>query len=168
MATDKLMPGQDTRSITCAPGEGRTVRNPVGGSLTFKLRGEQSKGALTAVESIAAPGEGPPLHVHVNEDEVFYVLEGTLRLKLEGNIQAAPAGAFAYIPRGVSHTWQNVGQTPARILALFTPAAGGMETFFDRFATLPDDAPVPEAFRTLGSEAGMEVVGPPIAQSDPL
>ena len=49
---------------------------------------------------------------------------------------------------------------------IFTPAA--MEMFFERFAELPGDASVPEAFRTLGGESSMEVVGPPLAQSDPL
>lgn len=145
-----------------------TVRNPVGGPLTFKLRGAQTKGALTVFELTAAPDEGPPLHVHANEDEVVYVLEGTLRFKLVDDVRPAPSGAFVYIPRGVPHTWQNVGGTRARILVIFTPAAAGLETFFDRFAELPDDASAIEAFRTLGSEAGMDVVGPPLAESDPL
>jgi hypothetical protein len=47
-------------------------------------------------------------------------------------------------------------------------APAGLEVFFERFGRLPDDASVPEAFRMLGSEAGMDVVGPPLAQSDPL
>jgi hypothetical protein len=38
----------------------------------------------------------------------------------------------------------------------------------EEFGQLPDDASVPEAFRRLGSEVGMDVVGPPLAQSDPL
>lgn len=151
-----------------APGEGATVKNPVGGPLTFKLRGEQSDGTLTAVESVAAPGEGPPLHVHADENELLYVLEGTLRFKLGDDVQEAPAGALAFIPTGTAHTWQNVGDAPARILAIFTPAAAGMERFFERFGELPDEAAGLEAFRTLGSEAGMDVVGPPLAQSDPL
>jgi quercetin dioxygenase-like cupin family protein len=46
--------------------------------------------------------------VHANEDEVVYVLEGTLRFKLVDDLRPAPAGAFVYIPRGVPHTWQNV------------------------------------------------------------
>jgi hypothetical protein len=56
--------------------------------------------------------------------------------------------------------------TRARLIAIVAPA--GLEVFFERFGRLPDDASVPEAFRMLGSEAGMDVVGPPLAQSDPL
>ena len=49
---------------------------------------------------------------------------------------------------------------------MFTPA--GMERFFDRFALLPDGPVDPDAFRSIGSEVGMEVLGPPLAQSNPL
>ena len=59
-----------SRSVFLAPGEGAVVKNPVGGPLTFKIRGAQTNGALTAFESVAAPGEGPPLHVHEHEDEI--------------------------------------------------------------------------------------------------
>ena len=66
-----------SRSVFLAPGEGAVVKNPVGGPLTFKIRGAQTNGALTAFESVAAPGEGPPLHLHEHEDEIWYALEGT-------------------------------------------------------------------------------------------
>jgi quercetin dioxygenase-like cupin family protein len=156
----------DMRAIHHAPGEGATVRNPLGGPLTFKARGVDTHGALVAFESTVAPGEGPPLHVHANEDEVFYVLEGTLRVKLESEVRAASAGSFLFIPRGLPHTWQNIGDTPARLFVMLTPA--GLETFFERFAELPEGASAPEGFRTLGREAGMHVVGPRLAESDPL
>jgi quercetin dioxygenase-like cupin family protein len=160
------MPEHDARTINCAPHEGVTVENPLGGPLTFKVRGEQTKGTLIAFETIAPPGEGPPLHVHANEDEVLYVLEGALRFKGEHEVQKAPAGSFIFIPRGVPHTWQSVGDVSARFLVIFTPA--GMERFFERFAELPEGTSVTDAFRTIGSEVGMDVVGPPLAQSDPL
>jgi quercetin dioxygenase-like cupin family protein len=103
------------------PGDGQTVANPARGGLTYKARSGQTGGALTAWESTAAPGEGPPLHLHVNEDEFMYVLEGRLRFRLDENDHTAPAGSFVFIPRGVPHTWQNAGDGHARILFLFTP-----------------------------------------------
>jgi quercetin dioxygenase-like cupin family protein/ketosteroid isomerase-like protein len=157
---------EDPRPFVSAPGDGRTVMNPVGGSLTFTARGELTGGALTAFESTAAPGEGPPLHRHANEDEVIYVLEGRLRVMLEGTVHDAPSGSFVFIPRGVPHPWQNAGDGPARFLALFTPAAGGMERFFERSAELGDDSRAADAFKKFASDAGMEVLGPPLAQSD--
>jgi mannose-6-phosphate isomerase-like protein (cupin superfamily) len=93
------MAKHDKRGIHLAPGEGATVKNPVGGHITFKVRGEQTNGALSAFESVAAPGEGPPLHLHVNQDEVWYVLEGRFRVKVDNEVEDAPPGALVFIPR---------------------------------------------------------------------
>ena len=161
------MAGEHARTIVTGPGEGQTVDNPAGGGLTYKARSGQTGGALTAWESTAAPGEGPPLHLHVSEDEFMYVLEGRLRFRLDESYHSAPAGSFTFIPRGVPHTWQNAGEGPARILFAFTPASPGMERFFELSAQLPEDTRMADAFRTLASDAGMKVVGPPLAQSDP-
>ena len=151
--------------IAVGPGDGDTVQGPAGGPLTFKVRGEQTGGALTAIENVIAPGDGPPLHTHEAEDEYWYVIAGDLRFKLGDQIAAAPRGSFVFVPRGTPHAFQNVGADPARILVMFTPS--GMERFFDAFAALPDDAAVPEAFGRIGREVGMDVVGPPLAVSHP-
>ena len=160
------MAEERSRPIVSAPGHGETLRTPTGGPLAFRARGEQTGGALTVFESTAPPGVGPPLHLHVNEDEVLYVLEGELRVRLESTHHAALAGSFVFIPRGVAHAWQNVGDGPARFLALFTPAAPGMERFFERAAELPDATPAAAAFKQLAPDAGMEVLGPPLADAD--
>src|SRR5215207_766639 len=100
--------------IVMGPGGGQTVANPAGGRLTYKARSGQTAGALTAWESTAAPGEGPPLHLHVNEDEFMYVLEGRLLLRLADTDHTAPAGSFVFIPRGVP--------THGRTREMVTPA----------------------------------------------
>lgn len=145
---------------------GQTVQGPAGGPLTFKVRGAETGGSLTALENIIAPNDGPPLHTHANEDEAWYVLEGRLRFKLGTEISDAPAGSFVFVPRGTPHCFQNTGREPARILVLFTPA--GMEVFFDHFAALPAGSDVPDAFRSIGAGVSMAVVGPPLAISNPL
>jgi mannose-6-phosphate isomerase-like protein (cupin superfamily) len=147
-----------TQPIALGPGEGTTIEGPAGGPLTFKLRGDQTRGALTAFENVIAPGDGPPLHVHANEDEAWYVLDGELRFRLGEKIAAAPSGSFVFVPRGTPHCFQNTGATPARILVLFTPS--GMERFFDRFAEL--EAFDPSVFAAIGADVGMDVVGPPL------
>jgi quercetin dioxygenase-like cupin family protein len=157
------MAEQGARAIVMGPGDGQTVANPARGGLTYKARSEQTGGALTAWESTAAPGEGPPLHLHVNEDEFMYVLEGRLRFRLDGSDHTAPAGSFVFIPRGVPHTWQNAGDGHARILFVFTPASPRMERFFERAAQLSEDTRMADAFNTLASDAGMDVLGPPLA-----
>jgi mannose-6-phosphate isomerase-like protein (cupin superfamily) len=153
----------ETKAVAVRPGDGATIQGPVGGALNFKVRGDQTAGALTALENVIPPGEGPPLHVHANEDESWFVIEGDLRFKLGDEISSAPQGSFVFVPRGVPHNFQNIGEQPARILVMFNPS--GMEAFFERFAEL--EAPDPGAFKTLGAEVGMDVVGPPLAQSHP-
>jgi len=145
-------------AFVVGPGEGPTVQGPAGGPLTFKVRGDEVGGSLTVIENVIAPGDGPPHHVHANEDEAWWIAEGELRFKLGDELHSAPAGAFVFVPRGVAHSFQNPGDTPSRILVMFTP--GGMEGFFDAFAQLDEFDPA--AFARLGAEVGMEVVGPPL------
>ena len=150
-----------------APDEGISVENPVGGVLTFKIRSEQSGGRLTALDTVAMPGEGPPLHVHPDEDEFIYVLEGEFRVKLGDELIGAAPGAFVFIPRGTPHTWQNVGDTPARFFAGVLPATIAFEQFFTRYSQLPDEQRGSEAFARLASETNaFKVLGPPLARSE--
>lgn len=165
----RAMSSPEITSFVLAPGEGVSVQNPLGGILTFKATAHESGGALTAIDTVNLPGEGPPLHVHHDQDELIYVLEGALRVKLAERLLDAPTGAFVFISRGTPHTWQNVGDTPARFFAAITPAAIGFEQFFLRYAELPVSERGVEAFARLGQETqGLEVVGPPLARSDPL
>jgi quercetin dioxygenase-like cupin family protein len=154
----------EARGIAVGPGERETVRSAIGGDIIFILRGEQTNGALSVLENLIPPGEGPPLHLHTREDEMVYVLEGDLRWKLGDELTTAGPGSFIYIPRGLRHGWQNVGKEPSRMLFSFAPA--GFEGFFDRLAEVREFDP--EAFRAAGAAHGMEVVGPPLAESDPL
>lgn len=124
------------------------------------MRGEDTGGRLTVIENVIAPGDGPPLHTHAAEDETWVVLEGTLRFRLGDEEAQAPPGSFVFVPRGTVHAFQNVSEAPARILVSFSPA--GMERFFDAFARLGPDEDIPAAFRRLGAEVGMDVVGPPL------
>ncbi len=100
----------DNGSVVLGKGEGTTIQGPAGGPLTFKVRGAQTEGALTAFENVIAPGDGPPLHTHEREGESWYVIEGSLRFKLDGEIRQAPAGSFVYVPPGVPHCFQNLGE----------------------------------------------------------
>jgi quercetin dioxygenase-like cupin family protein len=149
-----------------APGEGPSVENPTGGRLTFKATADETGGALTVVEATAAPGEGPPLHVHREQDETIYVLEGRYRVRLGEHEVNAPAGAFVFIPRGTPHTWQNAGAEVARFVATLAPADVRFERFFRRYAALPPEERGADAFARIARETeGMDVVGPPLARA---
>ena len=140
--------------VVIAPGGGEFVDSPVGGLLTFKVAAGETAGRVTAMESLIPPGEGPPMHVHANEDEVLYVLEGSFRFQLGEELHDAPTGTFVFVPRGLPHVWQNAGDAPGRLLVLFTPS--GMEKFF----SMADGDRA--AFDSVAEQVGMSVVGPPL------
>jgi quercetin dioxygenase-like cupin family protein len=94
----------ESRGIAVAPGEGQHIPSPIGGDITFIVRGEQSNGALAALEAVAPPREGPPLHFHGREDETVYILEGDSRWKLGDELSTRGPGSFVFIPRRLAHT----------------------------------------------------------------
>ncbi|HSS56653.1 MAG TPA: cupin domain-containing protein [Solirubrobacteraceae bacterium] len=105
---------------------------PSGFSTIVVLRGEQTAGAISAVENtLPARWEGPPLHRHAF-DEAFYILDGELTFQLGDDLFTAGPGALAFAPGGVEHTLANFGDAPARYLLLCTPA--GFERYFARLA----------------------------------
>ena len=100
----------------------------VGDTYTLKATRETTGGVLGLIEASVPAGGGPPPHVHADEDEAYYLLEGELEvLDGERTFLAAP-GSFVFIPRGTLHRFRNVGFGHARLLVLFTPA--GFEEFF--------------------------------------
>ena len=111
------------------------------------------------------PGKGPPLHRHAEEDEAYYVIAGDMRVRFGDDVVQAPTGSFVFIPAGTPHCFQNAGSEPARMLVLFAPA--GMEPYFDGVAELSPRPIDPATMQALAAAAGMEVLGPPLAESHP-
>ena len=146
-------------------GEGRAIW-VVGDRYTIKAGGEETGGAFALIEALVPPGGGPPPHVHRREDEAFYVLEGEVEFHVEGRPIAAGPGAWVTLARGSLHRFQNVGDRPARMLIVVTPA--GLERFFLEVgrATTNDSAsvaPSPEEIEKLLAVApayGLEIHAP--------
>lgn len=138
-----------------------------GGLLTFKATGAQTAGALLLFEVRMPRGKATPLHVHPEADETLYLLEGSIRLHLEGRgDEVVSAGATALVPRGTPHAF-GVESDSARLLVLFTPASAVSEEFF-RLAGEPasDPAQTPpradmDRFAAAAERAGLQVLGPP-------
>jgi mannose-6-phosphate isomerase-like protein (cupin superfamily) len=116
-----------------------------------------SGGDLGLVDMIeVGAGNMPPLHVHHNEDEGFYVVSGRVSLFTPGRQIDLEAGDFALAPRGVPHTYR-VGDEPARILVTSTPA--GFERFVADVAAL--DEVNPEVLTAVAAQHDIEILGPP-------
>ena len=84
-------------------------------SLTIKASGATTGGRSAVIDNLSAEGPASPLHVHHNENEWFYVLEGELTFWVGGEVIVAPEGAFVFAPVGIPHTF-NVTSPQARYL----------------------------------------------------
>ena len=114
-----------------APGEGRVLdMGPF--RMTVKADHAGTEGALTLLEADEPPGFGPPLHVHDDAAEGFYVLEGEYLVVVDGVEHRCPAGSFVFVPAGVEHGFR-VGAVRSRKLNLFLPSA--MEGYFEALAS---------------------------------
>ena len=108
------------------PGQGE--RLAFMGQVSFvRATGDNTGGALTLTETRTPTGNGPPKHVHENEDEMFFVIEGELSMTLGDETHGAPAGTFVFAPRGIPHAYVATGEK-SRHLTLVTPP--GFESFF--------------------------------------
>lgn len=129
--------------------------------------GSRTGGALAAVEFLHPPGFATPRHVHHTADEAFYVLSGTMRGYCGDQEWRAMTGSFVWLPRGVPHGYAVEGDEPLRTLAIALPSG------FDRFVVeageparertlAPPAAPDVERLIAVGTEYGIENLGPPL------
>jgi mannose-6-phosphate isomerase-like protein (cupin superfamily) len=142
------------------------MTSPTGASVSIKAQTRNTGGSLTVLELVSPPQDGPALHTHAREDELWFVLEGDYRFKAGDRLFRASTGGMAFGPRGTPHCFQNVGNAPGRLLVISTPS--GLERFFEEYAELLPGPVSPELFAAVGHANGIEFVGPPLAVSDPL
>lgn len=155
---------QEVKPFVVPPDGGEMLRGPVGGPARILARAETTNGGFTAIVNEIPPQQGPPEHLHVREDEMYFVFQGAIRFKADGQYFDAPTGAFMFIPRGTPHCFQNIGDGSAQLLVMFAPA--GMERFFEGVAQLPAGAPDPAVYNEIAHSAWMEVVGPPMTPGE--
>ena len=140
-----------------APGEGRSIDlGPF--SMTVKANSNETSGVFSLLEAEEPPGFGPPLHIHHDAAEAFYVLEGEYVMFLDDREVACPAGSFIFIPAGMRHGFR-VGAVPSRKLNFYFPAA--MIGYFDDLSEAIRGGEVEERLLAeIGRRHSMEVVGP--------
>ncbi len=130
-------------------------------STDFKVLTRDTGGGLFIMEHTNQKKGGPPRHLHHNEDEWFYVIEGDYIAEIGSDRFQLKPGDSILGPREVPHVWAFVGDTPGRMLIAFAPA-GKIEAFFrDNAKRRKDgdylnDAQVYRAY-------GLELLGPPLS-----
>ncbi len=151
----KTLEIEQRRALIRRPDNRQWIEAMPGELIAVRVRGEEVGGAYAILEGLLPPLSGPPLHIHENEDEIFEILEGTLRFVCEGEIFDAPAGSSVIIPKGARHTWKNISSSPVRALGILSPA--GAEGMFEAFAGSPI-----EKLEEIASQYGCRLVGPHI------
>lgn len=116
------------------------------------LTGEETGGALAVVEHPIQPGILVPPHWHEREDELTYVLEGEIGIRVGESDVSLRAGETLWKPRGIPHAFWNACGVPARILDVIVPA--GFERFFDELAALVARGASPEEIDAAGRTYG--------------
>jgi mannose-6-phosphate isomerase-like protein (cupin superfamily) len=123
--------------------------------VTHKLISQQTRGGYYLFESEFDSESGNRLHVHTYEDEVVYILQGAIQIRLGDGKLEASAGGVAHLPKGIPHALYNPLKVPLRILALAIP--GGMEQFFDELESAMQDGSMDDAkHKEISRKYGIE------------
>jgi quercetin dioxygenase-like cupin family protein len=146
--------------------EGELMWFAGGGAMRWKATSEETGGAFLLFEDQMEQGKVTPMHLHPDEDESIYVLEGELLVDVEGTRHLVGAGGFFFAPRGVPHAFMVTAPTGARVIAWQTPGTG--ERFYREAgepARTAEEATRPADFERLRSVAerspSIEILGPP-------
>ena len=142
--------------------EGTDSVQLIGARVTFVSVGEGASYSLT--EWDVEPGtQGPPIHIHHEHEEGFYVMSGHFGFVLDGVTTYGKPGAHVLVPKGHAHSFWNAGARPAKLLHIVTPP--GLNQYFRDLAAGLGDIRTQEASialrRKLGEKHDIEIVGPP-------
>lgn len=124
-------------AFTVHPGSGERV--DFGGlGVEWKIDGTLTDGRFAVVHHPLAPRAlAAPLHYHHREDELSYVLRGTLGALLGDDVVRAEPGTWVFKPRHQWHTFWNAGDAPCEIIEIISPA--GFERYFHEVAAVWGD-----------------------------
>lgn len=128
--------------------------------LDVKVSGKDTNGDLAIFEQTSlSPGRGVPLHIHPNQDEIFYILDGEYHFLINQKRHILKTGDSIFLPRNVPHAWVQVAER-GKMKVIMQPA-GKLEEFFVAMAAL-DHEPSPQEIARIFAEHEMRVVGPPM------
>jgi mannose-6-phosphate isomerase-like protein (cupin superfamily) len=110
---------------------------PFGLDVKVLLTTEATGGAISVLMGWLKPGEGPSDHVHFNQEEIFFIVEGTFEMTVGDQTSTVGPGTIVFTPRNVVHRFKNVGDTTGCMLDLSLP--GGHDHYFKAISELATD-----------------------------
>jgi quercetin dioxygenase-like cupin family protein len=142
--------------VITVPEDARTLR-VMADTVRVLVSGGQTGGAYAVLEIVSPAGSGPPPHLHADEDEIFYVLEGKVEVFDGDKKYLAGPGSVAVLPRGRVHGYRNAGNEPLRMLLTISPAR--FVEYFEALDKLGDQA-TPQKATELGKDFNLEFAPP--------
>jgi mannose-6-phosphate isomerase-like protein (cupin superfamily) len=140
--------------------QGETKLFPRNVSQVWKFTGETTNGALDFWMEVVPPRLGPPQHLHAHHDEFFWVVKGIFLVKVADRTARVSEGGSLFLPRGIAHTFQNVGTDTGQLL-IGTLPGGVMRAYFEELRLLfLSGAPDRQAISQIQAKYDVEVVGP--------
>jgi quercetin dioxygenase-like cupin family protein len=135
-------------------------------AFSTKVSGADIGKTYAAIEVHTPPDRGPELHIHFDQNELFYVLKGSIGLQCGSDRMILKAGDSFMAPANIPHAYVTLGTEPAHMLNVFD-LSGGTESFFSEYAPLVsvDGEPDPIKLAQAYARHGMKVVGPPLKAS---
>jgi quercetin dioxygenase-like cupin family protein len=139
--------------------------------VTIRVSTSEGPDGISVLEHRMPYGSSPPLHLHRTEDELFHILEGEYRLKLQDQEQRVGPGTIVLLPKGLPHTYRVESAQGGRCLTV--TVRGDFERFVRAISRpadrpeLPKQAGLPsadamQALKTTAAKHGIEFVGPPL------
>lgn len=150
-------------TIVRGPGEGDTVQIPDGRQFLFKAVSADTHGAYSLGEFVLPPAGTVLPHLHRENEEAFYVIEGEFTVDVGEEKVIARPGCFILIPRGTVHRLHNAGTTPARLVMVISP--GGMEQMYGEIGqalSARDGATDRSTIQSIREKYRTEDVGEPV------
>jgi quercetin dioxygenase-like cupin family protein len=154
-----------TRAIIRQAGEGELMWFAGGGAFRWKAPAAETGGAFLAMEDRMERGKVTPYHLHPEEDEGFYLIDGEILVNVDGEEDRVGPGGFVFLPRGVPHAFMVTSES-AHILGFQTPGTG--EAFYraagETVETEEDAARQADwqrLQRVAAESPSIEVLGPP-------
>lgn len=165
MAKNKSNSERTNKGFKVSAGEGRLhghikLKGVNANILDLKVSGSDTDGGFAMFEQTSlTPGMGTPLHVHYQQDEVFYVVEGNYYFQVGEDKYQLSAGDSIFLPMKVPHAWTQLSEK-GKMTVLFQPDVK-MESFFVMVAALNQE-PTKQEMAKIFAENEMEIEGPPL------
>lgn len=98
--------------------------------MTTKASTAETGGAYSLTEHLVTAASNPPMHVQVDEDEAFFILDGEVEFEVDGVVVVATPGSFAFVARGAAHTFRVLTETARMLVICSGKPTDNLEDFF--------------------------------------